>query len=44
MKKILLIASLAMAMMVSCNKKAQTDSEAQPTPAKALIARLDTLS
>ena len=43
MKKILLFASLAMALMVSCGKKAQTDSEAQPTPAQALITRLDNL-
>ena len=43
MKKILLFASLAMALMASCSKKAQTDSEAQSTPAQALITRLDNL-
>ena len=43
MKKILLFASLAMALMASCGKKAQTESEAQPTPAQALITRLDSL-
>ena len=44
MKKILLFATLAMTLFASCGKKTQTDNEAQPTPAKALIARLDTLS
>ena len=43
MKKILLFASLAMALMASCGKKAQTDSETQSTPAQALITRLDNL-
>lgn len=44
MKKILLLASIAMTLMTSCSQKPQTAvAEEGPTPAEQLIARLDTI-
>lgn len=43
MKKLLLFASLAISMAISCSQKSQTETEAQATPAEALLTRLDTL-
>ena len=44
MKKILLLASIAMTLMTSCSQKPQPAvAEEGPTPAEQLIARLDTI-
>lgn len=44
MKKILLLASIAMTLLASCSQKPQpATTEEGPTPAEQLIARLDTI-
>ena len=43
MKKILLLAGIALAAMVSCTKQQQPAEPESVTPAEALLARMDTL-